>query len=116
MQEQQLLDTMIVIIPAFQAHWEDEDNYYISDRGTFNLHNVCTALAHFYIDHAATLSAEQQQALFDCVEKNVTVAETADAIHHGFIEAIALTPCAETAATCMGPQARLIMEECQAHD
>ncbi|NRA39100.1 MAG: hypothetical protein HRU15_13230 [Planctomycetes bacterium] len=101
--EQELLSNLCTILSDFQAHWEDEDNYYISDRGTFNLHNICSALCHFYIDHHASLDAIQQQALFDLVEKELcSDSKTSAIIAEEFLQVIAALDAGNSAQTYLG--------------
>ncbi len=109
MDQQALLDQLTALLPHFKEHWEDEDNYYISDRGTFNLHNVCSALSHFYIDNADGIEDDVQQSLFSLLEESFGAdSESAATISESFIDRIAHTEMGEKAAAFMGPQ-------CKAH-
>ncbi len=114
MTQQAFLNALCTLLPAFQTHWEDEDNYYVSDRGEFNCHNVCSALAHFYIDHGQNLDDSVQTALFTLLENEIihAVAEAKNddgidgnelftAISQTFIPAIAQTEAGAHAANYM---------------
>lgn len=68
---EELLKTLVQIVPEFTLHWERADNYFRNDDGTFSVHGVFAELTSYLRDSFWKLSDAQRRLLFEFIEKGV---------------------------------------------
>ena len=67
----QLRDQLSEIFPAFRDHWDDKDNPFVQDDGSFGYHAVMLNLNDFFAGHESW-SNEQLRAFSELLNAAVT--------------------------------------------
>jgi hypothetical protein len=58
-----LIDRLVALFPDFRAYWDDTENCYRDDDGSFTLHGVFAEFTSFYRERHARLPADRVAAL-----------------------------------------------------
>jgi hypothetical protein len=66
---QQLLDDFSFALPGFSAAWDDPENLFREEDGSFTHCGVFSSVSHYLRDRAADLSDDQWRAVGSLVEK-----------------------------------------------
>jgi hypothetical protein len=68
----ELLENLVQIAPEFQSAWNNEDNLFIDEDGSFSVHGVFAEFSSFIRDNFGLLDENRRKKLFDYIEKCVT--------------------------------------------
>jgi hypothetical protein len=69
----ELRDLLCKIVPTYRTHWEDSDNPYISEDGTFSFHGVMIDFTQYFGRSIDTFSEKQMREIGDLI--NAAVAD-----------------------------------------
>jgi hypothetical protein len=75
---EELLNSILKIVPEFGSTWESPDNHFRSGGGTFTLHGCFAQLSLYVRDSFLSLDETQRSSLFELVEKCVLTDPNSD--------------------------------------
>jgi len=96
MTPQALLDRLVALFPDFRAHWDDPDNCFRDEHGSFTLHGVFAEFTGFFRERRAVLPADRVAALGAFVSECMAPADDRPLVNAAaicFVENIAGDPC-----------------------
>lgn len=67
----ELRDLLYKIFPVYRTHWEDSDNPFISEDGTFNFHGVMIDFTEYFARSLDALSEKQLRELGGLIDAAV---------------------------------------------
>jgi hypothetical protein len=67
----ELLENLVQIAPEFLSAWDNEDNLFIDEDGSFSVHGVFTEFSSFIRDNFGLLDENRRKKLFDYIEECV---------------------------------------------
>jgi hypothetical protein len=67
-----LLENLVQIAPEFLSVWDNENNLFIDEDGSFSVHGVFTEYSSFIRDNFGLLDENRRKKLFDYIEECVT--------------------------------------------
>ena len=68
----ELLENIIQIAPEFLSAWNNEDNLFIEENGSFSFHGVFAEFSSFIRDNFGLLDENRRKKLFDYIEECVS--------------------------------------------
>jgi hypothetical protein len=68
----ELLENLVQIAPEFLSAWNNEDNLFINEDGSFSVHGVFTEFSSFIRDNFGHLDEKRRKKLFDYIEECVS--------------------------------------------
>jgi hypothetical protein len=67
----ELLENLVQIAPEFLSVWNNEENLFIDEDGSFSVYGVFTEFSSFIRDNFGLLDENRRKKLFDYIEKCV---------------------------------------------
>ena len=77
---EQMLSELIKIFPDFEAEWDSDTNYFISDAGVFTHHGLFLEFTHYFFARFDAFSAEDIRVLCSYIEQYVQNEHMADEV------------------------------------
>lgn len=65
----ELLENLVQIAPEFLSVWNNEDNLFIDEDGSFSVHGVFAEFSSFICDNFGLLDENRRKKLFDYIEE-----------------------------------------------
>lgn len=104
--------------PEFNKQWESEDNYNISDNGSFTAAGLCAEFSQYYIDEFGSIDQRCKESLFRMIEWLLSEAKEggelvglSNCIKSCFLENISQTEAGEISKVLMGSVTRSFFDE-----
>jgi len=67
----ELLENLVRITPEFLSAWNNEDNLFINEDGSFSVHGVFAEFSSFIRNNFSLLDENRRKKLFDYIEQCV---------------------------------------------
>lgn len=110
-----LFSYLIENFSGFKMQWESEDNYNISDDGTFTVAGLCAEFSQYYIDEFGTIRQQHKEHLFNKIEELLSNSgprdDLSNCLKSCFIENISQTEAGELSKGFMGNKTRAFFDE-----
>ena len=68
----ELLENLVQVAPEFLSAWNNADNLFIDEDGSFSVHGVFAEFSSFIRDNFGLLDENRRKKLFDYIEECVT--------------------------------------------